>query len=131
MPMSNLLYIIFVFASLALAGMIKSGPFKDHFRGNNIDISIAEENEEIKLTCAYPKRRAQHVHTYTKNFFGFSDLADMRAVEIYNYQTPDSSMSFYIKSKDGYFKIIMKKSTDNRPAQDKIREAAEGLKQVL
>jgi hypothetical protein len=131
--MSNTLYILFVMACLAIAGLAVPGPLRERFRGSNdnTDISIAENKEMIRFMASYPRRKAQNVHAYIKRYFNLGDLTNMSGVEINQYLTPDSSMSFSILSRDGYVQIEMDRLTNSQAAIDRVRQAAGGLKIVL
>jgi hypothetical protein len=130
--MANTFYVFFVFATLAVAGLVTSGPLKDHFRGkNNIDISIMENKETVTLKAYYPKVKAQSVHMYIKDLFGLTDPIDLGAMEVNQFYTPDSSMNFHIKSRDGYLKIVMNRLQNSQAAYEKVKAAAKGIQRVL
>lgn len=131
--MTARLFILFVFASLLIAGFTIPGPLKNRLRGDNgnIGISIRENEEKITLTASYPKSSSQSVHEYIKNYFGINNITDMDAVELKQFETPDGSIRFHIKSRNGYLKLVLNKFDNPQQAVGRIKEAAEGIKKVL
>lgn len=119
------------FSVLFAAALAVPGPMRAHFRDSNVDISIRENKEEIRLTASYPKAQAKSVHQYINDYFGLNNLTELKAVDVKNYRTPDSSMNFYIKSRDGYLRIVLNRKTNTGAAYERIRGAAEGLKKIL
>lgn len=128
--MTARLFILTVFISLIVVGFAIPGPLRSRFN-NNIDISIAENKETIRLVASYPTDKSKNIHQYIKDFFGITDITDLEDVEVKQYQTPDKSMRFHIKSRNGYLKLVMKKEENTQAAIDKLREAAGGIKRVL
>ena len=131
--MTYRLFILFVFIALIVTAFKIDSPLREHIAGpnNNIDISITENKESIKLVASFPKNRSRGVQEYIKNFFGITDITDMDAVEVKQYHTQDGSMIFHLKSRNGYLKIAMNKAENTKEAVEKLRAAAEGVKQVL
>jgi hypothetical protein len=131
--MSHRLYILFVFIALSIAAFKMPGPLRERLVGpnNSTDISFSENKETASLTASYPKNRSKGVHEYIRNYFGLGDQVEMSALHVKRYQTPDGSMQFGIKSKDGYLKITLNKTENSREAYVKLRGAVVGLKSAL
>jgi hypothetical protein len=131
--MSQRLYVLFVFIALIIAAFQMPGPLRERLTGpnNSIDISFSENKVTAGLAASYPKDRSAGVHEYIRNYFGLTDLPGMSALEVKQYETPDGSMRFDIKSKDGYIRIVMNKAQNTREAYVKLRGAVEGLKTAL
>ena len=131
--MTQRLFILFVFIGLSAAAFLSPGPFRESLRGlnDNIDISIVESDEQIRLTAIYPRHKSDSIQAYIKNFFGLTDIYDMKGLSIEQYDAPDKSISFAIQSRDCYLKIIMKKDSNSPEAHQRLKLAAKGMQQVL
>jgi fructosamine-3-kinase len=129
--MADRLYLLLVFSTLLVGAGVIHQQRNERYISDNLSISISENREKITLTAEYPANRAASVHQYISDHFGLTDLTELGAVEVKNYHTPDKSMHFYIKSRNGYLKIVMNRKSNTIEAYDKIRQAAEGLKKVL
>jgi hypothetical protein len=129
--MADRLYLLLVMATLLVGGGILHAQKNERYISDNLSISISENKEKITLTVEYAANRAASVHQYISDHFGLTDLTELGATEVKDYHTPDKSMHFYIKSRNGYLKIVMNRKSNTPEAYDRIRQAAEGLKRVL
>lgn len=131
--MANAAYVFIVFALLTIAAFMIPGPFRERFAGHShsIDISFTENKETARLLAYYPRDRATSINAYVKDHFGLTDITEMRVVEVSGYRTPDSSMSFDMKVRDGFLKIVMNKKENTLAAYDRLRAAAEGIQAIL
>ena len=115
-----------VFAIIAGAIFINARMFR-----NDISISVSETKHEFKLSASFPDKDSKEVHDYLKSRLNMTDLSDMSAVEIENYETPDYKMRFYIRSRNGSIKIILDKDENTLAAYHKLKKTSEGLKKLL
>src|SRR5687768_743634 len=121
----------YLIVALLLLTFVAVTAFLKNDSGDNINISISDDGDELMLSASFPKTKSGEIHSYLRNKLNLSDLSDFRHLEIKKYQTPDGLMSFYIKTRDGYVKIILNKNINSPEAYNKIKEAGAGLNEVL
>jgi hypothetical protein len=98
---------------------------------NDIKIGVSEDNDELTLSATFPDSDSEMVQDYIKSELRMTDLSDLHAVEIKHYETPNRKMRFYIKSKDGYIKIVLKRDENSSAAYYKLKRTSKGLEEVL
>ena len=104
---------------------------KNAVTGDDVNISISDNKNELGISASFPKTKSEEIHSYLRNQLNLSDLSDLKHLEIKKYQTPDGLMHFYIKSRDGYVKMLLNKNVNSSDAYLKMRKTGEGLKEVL
>ena len=123
---------LFLFIPLALISIASSAiAFREFFSMGDIEISVSEDDDELEITAQFPKEKTKALQDYLRSQINLSDLTDLNAVVIKKYQTPDDEMTIYLKSKPGFIKIILDKHKNSREAYLKLKNASEGIKQVL
>jgi len=122
-----ILFIPLAFISIATTAI----SFREFFSMGDIEISVSEDDHELEITAQFPKEKTKALHDYLRSQINLSDLTDLNAVVIKKYQTPDDEMTIYLKSKPGFIKIILDKHKNSREAYLKLKNASEGIKQVI
>ena len=122
----------YLIITLLLLAFVASVPFlKKQLMGESTQINISDNKNELSISGAFPGRKSKMVHDYLRKQLNLSDLPDLTYLEIKHYQTPDLFMSFYIKSRVGYLKILFDKNENSSEAYNKMKKMGEGLKEVL
>jgi uncharacterized protein YsxB (DUF464 family) len=98
---------------------------------HDINIVVSENKHALTLSASFPDQDSRMVHDYIKSELKMVDLPDMRSVEIKHYETPDYKMRFYVKSRDGYIKIVLDKDENTSAAYYRLKKASEGLENLL
>jgi hypothetical protein len=123
---------IFVLIPLAFIMIAALGiSLSVHFNRNDINISVSDDDDELEVSAQFPAEKTRAVHEYLRSQFDLSDLSDLNSVVIKKYQTPDDLMTVSLKSRPGYFKIVLDKHRNSKEAYQKLKAASEGIKQVL
>jgi hypothetical protein len=123
------LFLLIPLAFLIIASTAIS--LKGFFLKGDINISVSEDDDELQVSARFPPEKTRAVHEYLRSQFDFSDLDDLNSVMIKKYQTPDDLMTVSIKSRPGYFKIVLDKHRNSREAYQKLKAASEGIKQIF
>lgn len=121
----------YLIIALSLLTFVAATAFLKNATREDINISISDNDDELRISASFPNAKSGEIHSYLRNKLNLSDLSDLKHLEIKRYQTPDGLMSFNIKSRDGYVKMLLNKNVNSREAYDKMKEAGEGLKEVL
>ncbi len=122
----------YLFITLSLLVLVVAVPFlKKEIMGESTSIYISDNKDELRISADFPKAKSKPVQDYLSKKLNLSDLPDLNYLEIKHYQTPDRLMSFYIKSRAGYVKILLDKDENDLDAYNKMKETGEGLKKVL
>ena len=124
--------LVYIILTLAFMGIIATtiymrGNYSDH----NINITVAEDEDEFRIIAEFPKEKSKALHDYLRTQIDLSDLPNLNDVLVKNYHTPDDLMTVYLKSKPGYFKIILDKHRNSRQARQQLKNASEGIKQLF
>lgn len=94
---------------------------------NDIAIGIFETKDELVLSASYPENESKRVHEYVRSKLRMTDISDLRYLEIKEYQTPDQKMIFYIKSRDGYLKIMLDRSKNTYQSYKTLKKTGQEL----
>lgn len=94
---------------------------------NDVDIRISETKDELVISASYPEKESKRVHEYVKSKLKMTDISDLRYLEIEEYQTPDQNMSFHIRSRDGYLKIVLDRSKNTDQSYKVMKETGQEL----
>lgn len=123
---------LFLFIPLAFISMASAAiSFREFFTMGDIEIKVSEDDDELEITAQFPKEKTKALHDYLRSQINLSDLTNLNEVVIKQYQTPDDEMTIYLKSKPGFLKIILDKHKNSREAYLKLKNASEGIKQVM
>ena len=98
---------------------------------SNISVNISESKDELRLSAQFPKEDSKMVHEYLKKELNMADLSDMDYLEIKRYQTPDHYMTFHIKSRVGYVKIVLDKTENTSDAYHRLKQTGDALTKLL
>ena len=129
MPDKHIISLLFAFS--VLGSVLVSQPFKDSFNNGNTDISYRVTEKKISFVASYPKANAERVHVFVQKHLHLADLHDLSRLEIREYKSPDGFLSVYIKSRDGYLKVVMKKSINTPEAEQSMKLLAAGVRKAL
>lgn len=129
--MSDKLIIAMLISFCTLGAAIGSSPFRESLRSDNTEISIHIDDHKIKFTTSFPKDQSRKVHEYLRQALHLTDLSDLSNLEIKQYKTPDNLYSMHIKSRNGYFNMVMKRSENPPGAADHAKMICEGVKKIL
>ena len=124
--------LVYLMISLVIMGIIATTLYmRENFADHNINITVSEDEYEFSIIARFPEEKSKALHDYLRTQIDLSDLSNLNDVVIKKYQTPDDQMTVYLKSKPGYFKIIMNKQRNSREAYRKLKNASEGIKHVF
>jgi len=104
---------------------------KQFFSNRDINISVSDDDDELQVSAQFPPEKTRAVHEYLRSQFDLSDLSDLNSVVIKKYQTPDDLMTVSLKSRPGYFKIVLDKHRNSKEAYLKLKAVSEEIKQVI
>ena len=121
---SLLVFFCFLFATALFL-------YKKQILDKDTHLSITEDQRQLSINANYPVAISSEVHEYLKHQLHLSDLPDLRNLEIKEYHVPDGSMTFHIKSRNGFVKILMNKKINNEMAYQKIKATGAGLNEIL
>lgn len=116
---------------LAASAIVSFPYLKKAFNGDNIKITVSEDEDEFSLMAYYPKDKSKEVQAAIENELHLQGDISLENVEVKNYETRDKQMKFYIKSEAGYFKIVLDKSENSRDSREKLKVLNETIKGIL
>jgi hypothetical protein len=118
-------------ALLVLTFFVVAPLLKNALTGKDTRIDISDNKNELTILSSFPKTNSKKVNDYLRSKLNLTDLSDLNYLEIMIYQTPDKLMTFHIKSRADYLKILLDKNKNSFEAYKKMKEMGEGLKEVL
>jgi hypothetical protein len=124
-------YLLLAFFVLAASAIVSFPYLKKEFNGDNINITISEDEDELSLLVDYPQDRSEEIQSAIDNILHLQGDISLENVEVKNYETPNKQMKVNIKSEAGYFKIVLDKSENSRDSREKIKELNAAVKVIL
>jgi hypothetical protein len=123
------IFLLVTLAAVFLAGTAIT--IKEFLNDGDIHISVSEDEDQLEVMARFPRDQTKAVQDFLRSQLNLSDLSDLNAVVIKKYQTPDDKMTISLKSRPGYFKIVLDKHGNSKEAYQKLKNASEGIKAVL
>lgn len=120
----------FLIAGCVFLMSLLSSCFNHH--GNDVAISIREDEDEYRLTARFDDGKTRTVQNYIKDYTASNNIFKHAGHgEIDATVTLDDNTRFYIKSQEGRLKIKLNKEENSEESCERIKEMCEGVKELL
>ena len=123
MKKANILLAIILFSAFAAYPFLKK-----EFNGENINITVSENEKELTISAKYPSERTIKIQKLLDKQFRQAVFTNL---EMDGVITLDDKTSFYMKSTKGRLKIEFDKRKNNKKSYQNMKHFGEDLKGVL
>ncbi len=103
---------------------------QDFFR-KDIKVEILESNSAWTISAQFPKAKSPIVQEYLSDKLDAGNLPVDGYLEIKQNESESKLLNFSLRSGSRYVKILFDKSRNDWSTYNKLKEAGEGLKNIL
>lgn len=123
MKKANILLAIILFSAFAAYPLLKK-----EFYGENINITVSENEKELTISAKYPSDKTKKVQKLLGKQFGQAVFTNLEMDGVINL---DDKTSFYLKNTKGKLKIEFDKRKNNKKSYQNMKHFGEDLKELL